>query len=39
MAVKTSNKRGRVQDGAKVAGGQNREVGYEAKKTGGRLWP
>jgi hypothetical protein len=26
--------RGRNQDRAKVAGGQNYEVGYEAKKTG-----
>jgi hypothetical protein len=26
--------RGRAQDRAKVAGGQNYEVSYEAKKTG-----
>jgi len=28
------SKRGRAQDRAKVAGGQDHEVGYEAKKTG-----
>lgn len=32
MAKKTS--RGRKQDRARVAGGQNYEVRYEAKKTG-----
>jgi hypothetical protein len=32
MAKKTS--RGRKQDRARVAGGQNYEVSYEAKKTG-----
>jgi len=32
MAKKTT--RGRKQDRARVAGGQNHEVSYEAKKTG-----
>jgi hypothetical protein len=32
MAKKTS--RGRTQDRARVAGGQNHEVKYEVKKTG-----
>lgn len=30
----SSSNRGRAQDRAKVAGGQNHEVRYEAKKTG-----
>ena len=36
MAVtkKTKTARGRKQDRARVAGGQNYEVRYEAKKTG-----
>jgi hypothetical protein len=35
-AKKTAKKtaRGRKQDGARVAGGQNYEVRYESKKTG-----
>jgi hypothetical protein len=32
--AKTQTSRGRKQDGARVAGGQDYEVGYEAKKTG-----
>lgn len=31
---KTNSKRGRAQDRAKVAGGQEHEVRYEAGKTG-----
>jgi hypothetical protein len=34
MAEKSTTPRGRKQDRAKVAGGQDHEVGYEAKKTG-----
>ena len=34
MAKKTKTGRGRTQDRARVAGGQDYEVGYEAKKTG-----
>ena len=33
-ATKKRTARGRKQDSARVAGGQNYEVGYEAKKTG-----
>jgi Protein of unknown function (DUF3606) len=33
-AKKKSKKRGRAQDRARVASGQDYEVGYEAKKTG-----
>lgn len=31
---KSSSNRGRAQDRARVAGGQDHEVRYEAKKTG-----
>jgi hypothetical protein len=34
MATSTHTPRGRAQDRAKVAGGQDHEVRYEAKKTG-----
>jgi hypothetical protein len=34
MAAKKSSTRGRKQDRAKVASGQDYEVSYEAKKTG-----
>ena len=34
MARKKQTSRGRKQDRARVAGGQNYEVRYEAKKTG-----
>ena len=34
MATKTKSKRGRAQDRAKVASGQDYELRYEAKKTG-----
>ncbi len=34
MAKKTKTSRGRKQDRARVAGGQDYEVRYEAKKTG-----
>jgi len=34
VAKKTKTARGRKQDRARVAGGQNYEVRYEAKKTG-----
>jgi hypothetical protein len=34
VAKKTTTARGRKQDRARVAGGQNYEVRYEAKKTG-----
>jgi len=34
MAMKKQTSRGRKQDRARVAGGQNYEVRYEAKKTG-----
>jgi len=34
MNNKPSSSRGRAQDRAKVAGGQEYEVNYEAKKTG-----
>jgi Protein of unknown function (DUF3606) len=34
VAKKTKTARGRKQDGARVAGGQDYEVGYESKKTG-----
>lgn len=34
MAAKKKTARGRKQDRARVAGGQEYEVGYEAKKTG-----
>jgi hypothetical protein len=34
MAKKTKTKRGRAQDRKRVAGGQDYEVRYEAKKTG-----
>jgi Protein of unknown function (DUF3606) len=34
MAMKKQTSRGRKQDRARVAGGQNYEVKYEAKKTG-----
>jgi Protein of unknown function (DUF3606) len=34
MAKKMTSKRGRKQDRARVAGGQDYEVGYESKKTG-----
>jgi hypothetical protein len=33
-AAKKKTSRGRKQDRARVAGGQDHEVGYEAKKTG-----
>ena len=33
MATKKKTTRGRKQDRARVAGGQNHEVRYEAKKT------
>jgi hypothetical protein len=33
-SVATSSSRGRAQDRAKVAGGQDYEVAYEAEKTG-----
>jgi len=33
MAPKRKSPRGRKQDRARVAGGQNYEVGYEARKT------
>jgi hypothetical protein len=33
MATKNKTTRGRKQDRARVAGGQNHEVRYEAKKT------
>jgi hypothetical protein len=32
--AKKQSARGRKQDRARVAGGQNYEVGYESKKTG-----
>jgi len=32
--AKKQTSRGRKQDRARVAGGQNYEVGYEARKTG-----
>lgn len=34
MATKTQTPRGRAQDRARVAGKQEHEVRYEAKKTG-----
>jgi hypothetical protein len=34
MATSTNSSRGRDQDRAKVAGGQDHEVRYEAEKTG-----
>ena len=34
MAVKKQSSRGRKQDRARVAGGQDYEVKYEAKKSG-----
>lgn len=34
MATTKKSARGRKQDRARVAGGQNHEVQYEAKKTG-----
>ena len=34
VAKKTKTARGRKQDRARVAGGQDYEVRYEAKKTG-----
>lgn len=34
VAKKSKTARGRKQDRARVAGGQNYEVRYEAKKTG-----
>lgn len=34
MAAKKQTSRGRKQDRARVAGGQDYEVGYEAKETG-----
>ena len=34
MASSTHTSRGRAQDRAKVAGGQDHEVRYEAEKTG-----
>jgi len=34
MATKQTSSKGRAQDRAKVAGGQDYEVNYEAKKTG-----
>jgi hypothetical protein len=34
MATSTQTNRGRAQDRAKVAGGQDHEVKYEAGKTG-----
>jgi len=34
MAKKAKTSRGRKQDRARVAGGHNYEIGYEAKKTG-----
>jgi hypothetical protein len=34
MASKKQSRRGRKQDRARVAGGQDYEVRYEAKKTG-----
>ncbi|MDA9408155.1 DUF3606 domain-containing protein [Bradyrhizobium sp. CCBAU 45384] len=34
MAAKTKTARGRKADRARMAGGQNYEVRYEAKKTG-----
>ena len=34
VAKKTKTTRGQKQDRARVAGGQNYEVQYEAKKTG-----
>jgi hypothetical protein len=34
MANSTQTSRGRAQDRAKVAGGQDHEVRYEAEKTG-----
>ncbi|HWB27559.1 MAG TPA: DUF3606 domain-containing protein [Chitinophagaceae bacterium] len=34
MNTKQKSSRGRAQDRAKVAGGQDYEVSYEAKKTG-----
>jgi hypothetical protein len=34
VAKKTKTARGRKQDRARVAGGQDHEVRYEAKKTG-----
>ena len=33
-AAKKQTTRGRKQDRSRIAGGQNYEVGYEAKKTG-----
>jgi Protein of unknown function (DUF3606) len=35
-AVRKTTARGRAQDRAKVAGGQEHEVRYEAKKTGAK---
>jgi hypothetical protein len=35
-AVRKTTARGRAQDRAKVAGGQDHEVRYEAKKTGAK---
>jgi hypothetical protein len=37
-AAKKKNARGRKQDRARVAGGQDYELRYESKKTGGRGW-
>lgn len=34
MNTKQTSSKGRAQDRAKVAGGQDYEVNYEAKKTG-----
>jgi hypothetical protein len=34
MAKKKQSSRGRKQDRARVAGGQDYETGYEARKTG-----
>jgi uncharacterized protein DUF3606 len=34
MATAKKTARGRKQDRARVAGGQNYELGYESKKTG-----
>jgi hypothetical protein len=34
VMAKTQSSRGRKQDRARVAGGQDYEVGYEAKKSG-----
>ena len=36
MAKKKQSSRGRKQDRARVAAGQDYEVGYESKKTGSR---